>query len=385
MRNPLSALITVLLLVLAACGGGGGAEEEPSTDETTQGEETSDATSAPEETSADGDPQSLGEFFGWENQDSEAMQADFRDQEARIQESIRQCMAEEGFEYQPMMPPDEAFVVADDFDQEEWTRTHGYGVTTWYGNEEEMEAMGRGGEWVDPNQETVDVMSETEREAWYAALYGTQEEQEEDMEVEVDEETGETFYVSTGFGAGCQGEAYETEYGDQSQSQELWEELSPAMDEMYQRIEADARIVEANQGWSACMAESGYEVTTRNDLWETALQEFQTRFEELVGPNGGYADPMEGWTQEEIDAFFEEKTQEEIDAFYKEAEEASRANVDMDAVRALQQEEIDMAVADMECSEGWDELYQEVSREYEADFIASNRDTLEQIREIEGR
>ena len=50
-------------------------------------------------------------------------------------------------------------------------------------------------------------------------------------------------------------------------------------------------------------------------------------------------------------------------------------------MRALQQEEIDLAVTDVECAEGWDDTYREVSQEYEADFITENRGILEQIRE----
>jgi hypothetical protein len=92
---------------------------------------------------------------------------------------------------------------------------------------------------------------------------------------------------------------------------------------------------------------------------------------------------MQGWTQEEIDAFFQEKTQEEIDAFFAEAQEASQDNIDMEALAALQQEEIDMAVADYECRGDYWEVYQDVSEEYEADFIAENRAALEEIRELE--
>jgi hypothetical protein len=50
---------------------------------------------------------------------------------------------------------------------------------------------------------------------------------------------------------------------------------------------------------------------------------------------------------------------------------------------ALQQEEIDMAVADYECRGDYWEVYQDVSEEYEADFIAENRAALEEIRELE--
>ena len=42
-----------------------------------------------------------------------------------------------------------------------------------------------------------------------------------------------------------------------------------------------------------------------------------------------------------------------------------------------------MAVKDLECGKQMEEVYQEVSAEYESDFIAEHRETLEQIRELE--
>jgi hypothetical protein len=367
---------------LAACGGAGGAAGDPVDDTTgaTDGGESGD-TAAPTPSGDGGE--TMAEFFGWEQDDPEAAQAEYRDQESRIQESIRRCMAEQGFEYQPVLPPEESFQVWDETDEEERVRTQGFGITTWYGNEEEF-GGGPGEEWIDPNQEAVQAMSEGEQQAWNDALYGTQEEQEEDMQSEVDSETGETIYYGEGYGAGCQGEAYEAEYGDVEDTQSLWEEIQPAMDAMYQQVEADPRVVEANEAWAACMADAGYEVATRNDMWDSVYSDFQARFDAIVGPNGGYVDPFDGWTEDEINAFFEEKTQEEIDAFFEEAESTRRTDIDDEALAALQQEEIDMAVADWECAADMNDLYTEVSAEYEADFVAANRPVLEQIREAQG-
>lgn len=383
MKTPSTIWLAVLTLALAACGGSSGTSDGGTGG--TSGDSTTATSGEPSDEPADqssDEPESLAAFFGNDVDDPEAAQAEYRDQEARIQEAIRRCMAEEGFEYRPVLPPEEAFQVLGPEDEEERVRTQGFGITTWFGNEEEMD---RGMEWEDPNQEMLEEMSDSERQAWQDALWGTQEEQEEDMEVEIDEETGETIQMMTGYGAGCQGEAMEAEYGDMNQTQELWEQLQPAMDAMYERVEADPRIVALNEEWSACMAEAGYDgLATRSDMWETVYEDFQSRFEEIVGPGGGFADPFEGWSEEEINAFFEENSQEEIDAFFQEAEQQAREDLDMEALEALQQEEIDMAVADFECARDWQDLYTEVSQEYEADFIAENREILEQIREAQG-
>ena len=43
-----------------------------------------------------------------------------------------------------------------------------------------------------------------------------------------------------------------------------------------------------------------------------------------------------------------------------------------------------MAVADWECGSAVEEVYMEVAADYEADFIAANREVLEQIRDAQG-
>jgi hypothetical protein len=358
-------LLALMVLLMAACGGGGGSASES----TTGGDTGSEG-------------ETMADFFGYAEEDPEAAEAQYREQEARVQESIRVCMAEAGFEYQPVVPPESSFMVGEEWDEEEYVRTQGFGITTWYGNEEEF-AGPVDEEWVDPNQEALDAMSESEMTAWNNALYGTPEEQEASQVSRVDPETGEEYFEMTGYGPGCYGEAQEAEYGSMEDSQELWAEIQPAMDAMYQQVEADPRIVELQENWSACMADRGYEVESMTAMYDTVYADFQERFDAIVGPNGGYVDPMEGWTQEEIDAFFQEKTQEEIDAFFAEAQEASRDNIDMEALAALQQEEIDMAVADYECRGDYWEVYQDVSGDYEADFIEENRAALEEIRELE--
>lgn len=371
MRRLLAVIVTVTLL--AACGQGGGT----STDDTGDGDSGTSTTEAIE---SDGE-ETLADFFGYGSDNAEEAQAQYQDEEARRQELIRACMAEEGFDYTPVLPPEESFQVFGPENEEERVKTQGFGITTWYGNEE---MFGGDIDWEDPNQEMVEAMSESEQQAFYEALYGTEEEQMEGATTEVDPETGEEITMMEGFGVGCEGEASEEIWGDQSQTQDLWQELEPEMTAMYERIEADQRVADLNEGWSACMADAGHEYESRNRMYETVFEDFQRRFDEIVGPGGGFADPFEGWTQEEIEAFFEEKTEDEIEAFFEEAEQTAQADVDQEALTALQQEEIDLAVANFECSSDYDEQYQEIAAEYEAEFIAANRGLLEQIREAQG-
>lgn len=360
-----------IALLLAACGGG-------------VTEDTSDP-DASTETSQD-DPSASGEetlagFFGWGSEDPEAAEAEYREQEARIQEIIRVCMAEQGFEYRPMLPPEDAFQVYGAEDEEERIAKEGFGITTWYGREDQFD---HGMEWEDPNQEIVEAMSESERQAYYEALYGTEEEQMEGSYTEVDPETGEEYTVYEGNGAGCQGRAYDEVYGEQEALNDLWEEINPQMEAMYERIQADARIVELDAQWVACMAEAGFEFENRQNMYDTVFDDFQMRLDAILGPHGGYGDPFAGWTEEEINAFFEEKTEDEVNAFFEAAQEESFANVDQEALAALQQEEIEVAVADYECGKNHIETYEEVARDYESEFIAANREVLEMIRDAQG-
>lgn len=354
--------VVLLAVLLAACGGGTAPGTEP--------EETTATTTAT--TSAE--PESLADFFGWPTgDDPDAAQAQYEEQERKVQELVRSCMADEGFEWVPFIPPQPEGSFA--FDEEEYVSKQGFGITTWYGNEEQFSTPAV--EITDPNQAIVEAMSESEREAYYEVLYGPPDQ----GTPQVDPETGETYYVNEGFGAGCYGQAQEEIYGNQNL---MWEELGPAFEEMYTRIQADVRVVEANQGWSSCMAGKGYEYESSEKLYEEVYQDFQARFDAIVGPNGGYADPFAGWTQEQIEAFVAGKSEEELNAFYLEAQEQAQSNIDQEALESLQQEEIEVAIANYECSGPLREVMESLTEEYEAEFIATHRQELETIREAQG-
>lgn len=371
-----TALVALLMMSLAACSGGGDSDDGAAPDDEAEptGEEVSGTTAAGD-VSEEGE-QTLAAYFGWDTgANPEESEAQYREQEARIQESIRLCMAEEGFEYIPMEPPADSFVV-DDTTQVDWAAAQGFGITTWVGNEGATTDTTTAEEWVDPNQEIVEAMSESERNAYYEALYGSEEEQQAEMTTEVDPETGEEIQMMSGYGPGCQGEAYQAEYGNQ---EDLWTELGPELEAMNERIMADPRIVALDTEWSACMADKGYTYESQNAMYEAVYKDFQARLDAIVGPNGGYIDPFEGWTEDEINAFFEEKTEDEINAFYEQAQNQT-PDYDVAALEALQQEEIDLAVAAAECQGDWEEVYMEVSAEYEGEFIAANQAKLDEIK-----
>src|SRR5690606_12176233 len=138
--------------------------------------------------------------------------------------AIRVCMAEEGFEYIPSLPPDEVFEVRD-FNEAEEVAKRGFGITTWI--TQQFEEDGRGSEWRDPNDAALEALSDADREAWFAALHGTEDERMEHVTVEVDPQTGEEIWMQDGYGPGCYGEASQEVYGDldRPDTEDLWQQL----------------------------------------------------------------------------------------------------------------------------------------------------------------
>lgn len=321
MTMRLSLLGLAVMLVLAACG-----------------EQVSDAPAA-------GQEETLADFLGLPYSplsgppdDPEAV----REQFTRIQESIQQCMADQGFEYQPEIPPHSAFSAG--LSEEERVRTYGFGITTWYGRDDESHELD---EWVYPNQEMVEALSDSDQQAWFEAREG----------------------------------CFCRVHGWSAEIEEMWNlELADALDATWEQIQADPRLVEADREWAACMTEAGYEFADRDAMDEfiwanhEAGGSFDYRLQQIVG------EPFQGWTQEEIDAFFEEATEEEIDAYFAETQVLDQAG--QAALEALQQEEIDLALADFGCRGDYFEIGEAVSREYETEFIAEHREVLEKIRDV---
>ena len=157
----------------------------------------------------------------------------------------------------------------------------------------------------------------------------------------------------------------------------MFEELGPMLDEMYQRFLADPRYQEATGEWSGCMSGRGYSYDSTEQMYDAVFTDFGSRMDELIGSS----DPFEGWTQEQREAFYEENSDEEIADFFQQARIDAREAVDQEALSALQQEEVDLAVANFDCSESFQETVAELQREYESEFIGKNRGLLDELRE----
>ena len=305
----------------------------------------------------------LSDFLG-AGDDVEAMQAQFEDEQRQVEEHIAQCMAEEGFEYIPQ-DPDLGQAVThprDEMEPDEFREEYGYGLTT----VDMSEQMDPGEQPQDPNLEIQEEMDEAERQAYQEALQGEMPEPdpEADPEEPVEFEMG-----------GCRGEAMEEVRGEQ---QALQEELGDDLQELYERVESDPRIVEARQGWSACIREAGWEFDEPTDTFE----HLSDRQNELMQEAGA------GEPGELPDELAELEPGEEPP---EDIEMPEPPEPDPEALEELQDEEIELAQADHECQlehfgdideeTMQPELYDEVLAEFEAEFVEEHRDTLEELRD----
>lgn len=355
------ALGSVLLLSVAACGSGAATDVSAPAETGSGSEAATTTTSAATTTSAEdsgAEPDSLNAFFGFDPNDPDASQEQFRRWQMSQQELIAVCMANQGFEYVPAVAPDNVDVLA--LDEEQYAREQGFGISTRYNTVEEDATE----QWVDPNRAIVAAMSDSEEAAYYTALYG----EETGLEAGA-EESDATFW-----GGGCQGEAAQEVFG---QADEIFRELDPLLSDLQERVEADPRLADADRRWTACMSDRGYEYDDANDVFATAVPDLRERYQEIVGQS----DPFADWTEEQVEEFYANNTPQEIQDYFDQFAEQSRQEVDEEAVAALQEEEIALAVANYECGEERRTIEQEVTSELEKDFIRENRDALLRARD----
>ena len=298
---------------------------------------------------------------------------DYAEQEAKVQDLIAECMINEGWEYIPVVYPDQTYEYSDE-DELERLKREGLGFAYYVLNPNGAEGVeDPWAEWVDPNQDYVSSLSESEQQAYYESLIGTQEEQQAFETTEVDPETGEEYTIVSGYGAGCQGEAQKEVYGeDLTQSPEYWEAMEAFYADLQERAESDPRIVELDKKWAACMKEEGFEYESQTAFWEDGYTEYQERLNEILGDDY-YKDPMEGWTQEQMDEFWETATQEEIDAFFTQPEPTDAQRTQLEELLA---DEIKVAVAQFTCSGDYNEQMTEIYAEIEETFALEHEEEL---------
>jgi hypothetical protein len=243
---------------------------------------------------------------------------------------IRDCMKAQGFDYVPQDPAAQQAALhgGRSLSEGDFEKQFGYGITTLYEQRRKLAVSG-------PNQAYRDALTESERKPYDQALHGG------DPTV--------TFFDALDSGdfgrlGGCLKAATEQVFG----GADVLESLSTKLDELDQKMRADARMVKAIKEWSTCMRDKGFGGLEEQEEVDTVLHE---KLEEIVGPPGDLA-----------------------------GSDGAEADYDKPALAALQKEEVAMVKADIECEEEHVEAVEEkVAREYEAAFRGENSGLLARV------
>lgn len=222
---------------------------------------------------------------------------------------IAGCMEAAGWEYVPVdvktIEAAQARVRKEPgYTRRTYKERWGLGVTTRFDNPVRDTGLG-------PNLEIYSSLSETDKVAYFHTLFG--EDPDADFAFTLDEED----FSDTG---GCTRAAIEQVF---TQGQLEGSYVNPK-DVL---VDSDPRIIEAHQNWSECMHDAGYEYEYDQD---EIIEEYQDRLDEIT--EGEDPSTLTG----------------------------ARAQ----ALRELQQEEIAVSLADLECQIRYtDAVYREVETE----------------------
>jgi hypothetical protein len=296
-RGGFIAAVVATLVLLAGCGGD---DKPPETEGKT-----------------------VDEIFGLEGDA-------ILERQKRAESLIAPCMQKQGFRYTPVDPVQQqaALTGTQKLTEEEFNEQFGYGITTLF--EQRLRASTLG-----PNQAYYDSLTDSEKAAFDRALYGN----DKTATFAVVLDTGEFDRLG-----GCLKEATDEVFG----GAELIEDVTAKLDELDQRILADARMVEVVEKWSDCMSEAGY----------------------------SFLDP------EEVDAYLENQLETIVGPIETATAPAPGAQPEWDtaALRRLQQEEVEIVQKDIACEEEHiTEVEDKVRPEYEREFLEENAALVDRV------
>jgi hypothetical protein len=261
-------------------------------------------------------------------------QDEFDAQQLLIEEKVAACMTNEGFEYIPVdWSQNSSDYSGEEWlpEDEEWVAQYGWGIVTYPGQMDIFDGPDVN-EFVDPNQEYVASLSESEQSAYYEILYGvgpSGDDPFEEYEYNVEE-------------AGCYGQAQFEVQGPDPWTEPTNQALLDSMHSIWERVESDPRIAEANAAWASCMEDSGV-----------------PGFESPHAARGAF--------YEEVNALYENATED--------------VAPDDPKLTALGNREIELALADLACATeaGTGQVALTVLFELEEQFIADNKVELDAL------
>lgn len=288
--------------------------------------------SGDEAPSAAGDEQQatpLTEYYEklFPEQSSEELDAQMRESEALV----AACMQEAGFEYIPRDSATDGSAVQEadeEYGTEEYAAAHGYDITTF---DPESEPVAE--EMVDPNEEYVSSMSETEANAYYETLYGGMTAEEYDPEAEAP--------VYDWTMAGCTGKAEHESGAGALYTDPAFLSFQADTEALYERAQKSPETEALRAEWADCMADAGYADYSSP---EDAVDDISERSNALY-ENVSESDPMPD------EAAMEELRQIERDtavADYRCQEKVDYADTSLAIMAEFEQEYVDTHRAELD-------------------------------------
>ena len=267
----------------------------------------------------------------------------------RVEEGILVCMAEQGFEFAVTGRggTNEVQEAQNELSERAWTIEYGYGISTSFDSVAQSQAT-------NPNAEILFSMGAAEREAWTETLIG------------VGNDLGDL-----GNGAipleerGCIGSSI-IETGGQGPIEGL-DDFGEAYAEREEAIFDTNEMIVAVGDWTRCMAEAGHPDFSELDAPEAS---FRDRLSVITAPIRPALDALEpGEGQSLFDG-------DEIDL-------AKLPGLDVDALRALQDEELATALADLDCYDAHvRDVYEPLRNAFETELMDEFGDELDALRSI---
>lgn len=294
----------------------------------------------------------LARVYGFDYDDErseEEQQAAMDEQNREVEQLVATCMQEQGFDYTPAVETGGSQVMSDDDLDVEWgsrefAEQYGYGISTSpWGTEDDSDVPVQ---VADPNEEYRNGMSESEQQAYDAALWGPPVDGD-DPEAEYDWTT-----------AGCYGEAQHEVY-EGGQDTAAYAGLEDEVQQFWESIPEDPRMAELDASWASCMADEGYDGLSSTSTAQDALFE---EYEEISGWNDPeYVAQSESWD------------------WVAEPDGPPAPEVDQAAMDAFTDREIAQAVADHDCLQETDYTARtmEIDHELQQEFVDQHRTELE--------
>ena len=195
-------------------------------------------------------------------------EAGFALQQNKVEERVKACMKQAGFEYTPVDPhaTKAAITGTSGLTDDEYRRQFGYGISTVF---EKVVEISQSAKSVDPNVAYRAKLDAASQAAFDRSLTGGNA----DLSVAGAVDAAKAGDLS-GLG-GCVGEATTAVFGDSAVTTAL-----AKIEELDARAEADPRLVKAREDWGTCMKKRGFDYGDPNAV-DTAITD---KLAAIVGP-----------------------------------------------------------------------------------------------------